>query len=99
MTILYHIGHHWRGSSEFIRWGSTPPRAIRKQNKTSERKTNMKTRHTINTALLIGLLFFGRAAPLLAQNLLINGDFEAGNTGFTSGYTYSPGAIEPQGTY
>ena len=59
----------------------------------------MKTLYTINTALLIGLLFLGRAAPLLAQNLLINGDFEAGNTGFTSGYTYSPGAIEPQGTY
>jgi hypothetical protein len=32
-------------------------------------------------------------------NLVVNGDFEAGNTGFTSGYTNSPGNIIPAGTY
>jgi hypothetical protein len=32
-------------------------------------------------------------------NLIVNGDFEAGNTGFSSDYTYSPGNIGPQGVY
>ncbi len=34
-------------------------------------------------------------------NLVQNGDFEDGNTGFTSEYTYSPGynALQPEGTY
>jgi hypothetical protein len=43
-------------------------------------------------ALLFTLLWFWQL-PLLAQNLLINGNFEAGNSGFTSDYTYSPGDI------
>jgi hypothetical protein len=30
---------------------------------------------------------------------IINGDFEAGNTGFTTAYTYSHGDIGPQATY
>ena len=38
---------------------------------------------------------------LLSQgvNLLTNGDFSAGNTGFTSQYTYSPGNLLHEGTY
>jgi hypothetical protein len=36
---------------------------------------------------------------LLSSNLIVNGDFERGNTGFTSGYTYSPGDIGAGGTY
>ena len=39
------------------------------------------------------------AAPLSAQNLVTNGDFEAGNTGFSSDYTYSPGNGFPAATY
>lgn len=31
------------------------------------------------------------SVPASAANLVTNGDFEAGNTGFTSDYTYSPG--------
>ncbi len=34
-----------------------------------------------------------------ATNLIVNGDFESGNTGFTTGYTYSPGNIGGEGTY
>ena len=59
----------------------------------------MKTRHANNRALLIGLLCVWQAASLLAQNLLINGSFEAGNTGFSSDYTYAPGNLGPEGTY
>jgi hypothetical protein len=32
-------------------------------------------------------------------NLLDNGSFEEGNTGFTSGYRYSPGNLQPEGSY
>ncbi len=32
-------------------------------------------------------------------NLIVNSDFEAGNTGFTSDHTYSPGNIVPPGVY
>jgi hypothetical protein len=32
-------------------------------------------------------------------NLVVNGDFEAGNTGFTSDYRYSPGDIGPDTVY
>ena len=43
------------------------------------------------------------SATCLAQaNLLTNGDFESGNTGFTSGYALSAGPTEglrPEGTY
>lgn len=36
---------------------------------------------------------------LLNENLVTNGDFEMGNTGFTSEYTYSPGNTTPINTY
>lgn len=41
------------------------------------------------------------ATPALAANLVVNGDFEAGNTGFTSTYTYVPpgGSMIPEATY
>ena len=34
-----------------------------------------------------------------AQPLLVNGDFELGNTGFSTDYIYSPGDVTPEGTY
>lgn len=34
-----------------------------------------------------------------AQNLVTNGDFEAGNSGFTSQYSYSPGGNSTEGQY
>jgi hypothetical protein len=43
------------------------------------------------------------AAPASAANLVVNGDFESGNTGFSSGYNYvgTPGdfAMYSEGTY
>ncbi len=33
------------------------------------------------------------------SGLIVNGDFEAGNSGFTSDYTYSPGNLNPAGRY
>lgn len=35
----------------------------------------------------------------LSNNLIVNGDFEAGNTGFFSNYLYSPTNLVPEGTY
>ena len=35
----------------------------------------------------------------LLSNLIVNGDFEAGNTGFETGYTYDSLAIYAEGTY
>ncbi|MFT5487938.1 MAG: hypothetical protein ACI9JL_000697 [Paracoccaceae bacterium] len=43
-----------------------------------------------------GVVLFSAAA---SANLINNGDFEAGNTGFTSSYAYNPGNIGPAGTY
>lgn len=39
------------------------------------------------------------ALPANGENLIINGDFSAGNSGFTSEYIYSPGANPTQGVY
>jgi hypothetical protein len=33
------------------------------------------------------------------NNLFVNGDFESGNTGFTSDYNYSPNDLVPEGVY
>ena len=33
--------------------------------------------------------------PILSQNLILNGDFEQGNTGFSSDYIYNPGFAGP----
>ncbi len=35
----------------------------------------------------------------LTTNSIVNGDFESGNTGFTSDYAYSPGDLNPEGLY
>ena len=55
----------------------------------------------LGLACLLSLtLMVGNA---LAANLVVNGDFESGNTGFTSAYTYvaTPGdkALYPEGAY
>jgi hypothetical protein len=64
-------------------------RLIKQQTKhsESERKTNMKIKHANNCALLITLLCVGHSAPVLAQNLISNGDFETPAEPF---YTYLP---------
>lgn len=35
----------------------------------------------------------------LNDNSIVNGNFEGGNSGFTSGYGYSPGDLNPEGFY
>ncbi len=37
--------------------------------------------------------------PDLSNNLILNGDFELGNTGFYSDYVYNPGDLVPEGVY
>nr|MEA2797301.1 hypothetical protein [Phenylobacterium sp.] len=39
------------------------------------------------------------ASSAQAANLVVNGDFSAGNSVFTSGYTYSPGSNTTEGEY
>jgi hypothetical protein len=46
-------------------------------------------------AASIALCGVAQASP----NLLVNGDFEAGNTGFTTQYTHSPATGVPEGVY
>jgi hypothetical protein len=47
-------------------------------------------------ALALVLVALGGSA---SANLIVNGDFEAGNTGFASDYAFSPGNIVPAATY
>ena len=53
---------------------------------------------------LLAAVVFGAVASSAhaATNLVVNGDFSAGNTGFTSGYAYAAptaGALYPEGVY
>jgi hypothetical protein len=53
-------------------------------------------RYCAFTALVCLPLLTSRRAD---ANLLVNGDFEAGNTGFTSGYTFTSTNLQPAGVY
>jgi hypothetical protein len=58
--------------------------------------------HSFNSLLLLASVSFIwlLALPTSGQtNLLVNGDISSGNTGFSSGYTYSPGNLVPTGMY
>lgn len=48
--------------------------------------------------LCVFLLLIGFSRHAVA-NLVVNGDFELGNTGFSTDYGYSPGDIGPEGVY
>ncbi len=52
----------------------------------------------ILTGLVVAAAALG-ALPAAAANLVTNGDFEAGNTGFTSAYAYTPGGNSTEGQY
>lgn len=57
---------------------------------------------TLHKALLIlagSLLAVQANSAKAGSNLIVNGDFGAGNTGFTSQYAYSPGDLYPANTY
>ncbi len=51
------------------------------------------------TAISIIALVLGLTVSVSAQNLLVNGNFSAGNSGFTSAFSYSPGNLLPTGVY
>ena len=53
---------------------------------------------TVNVTQSTFYVLSGSAADL-NNNLVVNGDFEQGNTGFTSDYGYSPGNLVPEGIY
>jgi hypothetical protein len=46
-----------------------------------------------------GRLFRETYQQAASGNLIVNGNFEQGNMGFSSGYTYSPGNLWPEATY
>ena len=50
-------------------------------------------------AIVLVFAFAIFASRLTEAGLVLNGDFEAGNTGFTSGYAYSPGFNNTEGQY
>jgi hypothetical protein len=66
----------------------------------------MKIRQTI-AATAVVLTAFGTGAANASSNLIVNGDFSAGNTGFTSDYGYvdsitsgpTSGSMYPEGLY
>lgn len=53
---------------------------------------------TVNVNGPATFVLTGRAVNL-NNNLIVNGDFEGGNYGFTSDYIYSPTNLVPEGTY
>jgi gliding motility-associated-like protein len=64
--------------------------------------TGMQGANTLNPTVTVNgpatYVLTGRAVDL-SNNLIVNGDFEGGNFGFTSDYTYSPTNLVPEGTY
>lgn len=53
---------------------------------------------TVNVTGNATYVLTGRAVDL-SNNLIVNGDFEAGNSGFSSDYAYNPGNLVPEGVY
>jgi hypothetical protein len=52
------------------------------------------------TLFVVALLFvFSQTAFGQCGELIVNGDFESGNSGFTTQHAYSPGNLYPEGTY
>jgi hypothetical protein len=41
----------------------------------------------------VSMVVMSFCMPVVATNLVVNGNFEQGNTGFSTGYTYSPGNL------
>lgn len=53
---------------------------------------------TVNVSTTTTYVLTARAVNS-GLNLINNGDFESGNSGFTSGYAHSPGNLWPEGVY
>ena len=62
-----------------------------------KRNLQMKwTKRIVLIALLLGVAGLGK---MYAQNLIVNSDFESGNTGFITDYTYTPSGQVDEGYY
>lgn len=53
---------------------------------------------TVNTTTTRTYVLTARAVDV-NNNLIVNGDFEGGNSSFTSDYVYNPGNLVPEGVY
>lgn len=53
---------------------------------------------TVNVSTTTNYVLTARAADF-SNNLIVNGDFESGNSDFTSDYIYNPGDLVPEGYY
>ncbi len=64
--------------------------------------TGMTGSNTLNPTVTVtqttNYILTGRA-PDYSSNLIDNGDFESGNSGFSSDYIYNPGNLVPEGVY
>lgn len=64
--------------------------------------TGMQGANTLNPTVTVNgpatYVLTGRSVNL-SNNLIVNGDFEGGNFGFSSDYVYSPTNLVPEGTY
>jgi hypothetical protein len=49
--------------------------------------------------LAVGIAMVGMGVGEARANLLVNGDFSAGNSGFTTGYVFSSNDLGPEGNY
>ena len=55
--------------------------------------------HHTHSACLVLAALAAACGTAHAQNVVINGDFEAGNTGFTTAYSFAPGGNSTEGEY
>jgi gliding motility-associated-like protein len=65
--------------------------------------TGLSSTTILNPTLTVGTsgYYYITVQSLFPTNLVVNGDFEAGNTGFSSSYTYvsGPGSLVPESVY
>ncbi|MFN9970120.1 MAG: hypothetical protein ACK58T_09510, partial [Phycisphaerae bacterium] len=55
--------------------------------------------HHTHSACLVLAALAAACGTAHAQNVVINGDFEASNTGFTTAYSFAPGGNSTEGQY
>ncbi len=76
-------------SGDYLNFNWSPTTGMTGSNTLSPTVTVNQTTNYVLTA----------TAPDYSNNVVDNGDFEAGNSGFISDYTYSPGNLVPEGVY
>ena len=76
-------------NGDFLNFFWTPTTGLSPANSLTPNVTVTQTTNYVLTARV----------PDFSLNLIDNGDFEGGNSGFSSDYTYSPGDLVPEGLY